>query len=108
MLIPCPFCGPRDLGEFSVLGAARARPVVAVADLDGEAAAAAFAAHVYERENPAGPQAEHWFHGAGCQHWLTVVRDTRTHAILSVTSAGTDEAAQSLEAAQGAAPEAAP
>lgn len=91
MLIPCPFCDLRDLGEFTVLGAARTRPVVAAADLDTEAAVAAFAAYVYERDNPAGPQAEHWFHGAGCQHWLVVTRDTRTHAILSVKPAGTPD-----------------
>ena len=87
MLIPCPYCGPRDLAEFTVLGAARPRPVVAADALDGAAALAAFTAHVYERDNPAGPQAEHWFH-AGCRSWLVVRRDTRTHEILSVALAG--------------------
>ena len=86
MLIPCPYCGPRDLAEFTVLGAARPRPVFAAEALDGDAARRAFAAHVYERDNPAGPQAEHWFHSA-CRSWLVVTRDTRTHAILAVTHA---------------------
>lgn len=86
MRIPCPICGARDLGEFTVLGAARPRPAFSAEapdpeTLDGAAARAAFAAHVYERDNPAGVQEEYWFHGLGCQAWLVVTRDSRSHAV---------------------------
>jgi sarcosine oxidase subunit delta len=78
MRIPCPFCGPRDVSEFAYLGAADvARPDPAAPD-----AQAQFVAAVYQRDNPAGPHAELWYHQAGCRSWLRVTRDTRTHAIL--------------------------
>jgi sarcosine oxidase subunit delta len=82
MRIPCPFCGPRDLSEFTYLGdAGPMRP---------DAAAGAEAAHdyVYLRSNPAGPHREHWYHAAGCRLWLAVTRDTRTHTILGAEEAG--------------------
>lgn len=83
MLINCPFCGLRDLAEFSVNGEAVARPAVN-GDLDGADIRAAFADALYLRDNPAGSHREHWFHAAGCQSWLIVERDTRTHEISKV------------------------
>jgi len=83
MRIRCPFCGERDLEEFSIRGAApAARP-----DPDGPHALAAFYDYVYLRDNPAGPLKEHWYHAAGCRRWLVVTRDTRTHEILDVALA---------------------
>jgi heterotetrameric sarcosine oxidase delta subunit len=88
MRIPCPFCGARDLAEFSVLGSAEPeRPAIAADALDGEAARAAFADYVYLRDNPKGPHREYWFHAAGCRSWLVVTRDTATHAVLDVVFA---------------------
>lgn len=83
MLIHCPYCGLRDLAEFAVNGEAVARPV-AQGDLDGIDLRAAFADAVYLRDNPAGAHREYWFHATGCQSWLVVLRDTRTHAIIEV------------------------
>ena len=82
MRITCPHCGPRDAQEFSYLGAADpVRP-------EGAAASeAAMFDYVYMRDNPAGPHRELWYHGAGCQTWLTVTRDTRTHEIFAVETA---------------------
>jgi len=79
MRIACPHCGPRDVQEFTYLGAADPqRP-------DGmEATEAAMCDYVHQRENPAGPNRELWYHGAGCHAWLVVTRDTRTHAIAAV------------------------
>lgn len=79
MRITCPHCGPRDAQEFSYLGdAAPERP-------DGmEVPEAAMFYYVYQRDNPAGPLRELWYHGAGCHAWLVVTRDTRTHAIAAV------------------------
>ena len=80
MRIECPFCGERDLGEFTYLGdAACQRP-----SADAEGAADRFYEAVYLRDNPAGPHQELWYHASGCLSWLRVTRDTCTHAILAV------------------------
>lgn len=82
MLIKCPYCGPRDLAEFSYQGdASRVRPDPASAD------EAAWNAYVFERPNPAGPHREYWQHVGGCRSHLLVVRDTVTHEILEATLA---------------------
>jgi len=83
MRIPCPFCGLRDLREFTYLGDATVeRP-----DPDGADALARFVEYVYVRDNPAGPHREFWYHGSGCQSWLVVIRDTRSHEILGAEPA---------------------
>jgi len=83
MRIHCPYCGERDVHEFSYRGdASPARPAPAA-----PGAAAEFFDFVYLRDNPAGIHREHWYHGAGCHSWLVVERDTRTHEILSASHA---------------------
>lgn len=78
LLIPCPFCGPRDEIEFRYRGdASVARPVP---DASGSTATAL----VYERANPAGLHTEWWLHVGGCRQVLRVERDTRTHRITAV------------------------
>jgi sarcosine oxidase subunit delta len=80
MRIACPHCGPRDLREFSYFGDAEPqRP-----DPDASDALDRFNKYVYLRDNVCGPHRELWYHGAGCQSWLAVDRDTRTHAIIAV------------------------
>ena len=82
MRIPCPHCGLRDVREFTYLGdAAPERPDPNAADAIDQ-----FNTYVYLRDNPAGAHRELWYHGAGCQAWLAVERDTRTHAIAGVRS----------------------
>ncbi|HEX4268677.1 MAG TPA: sarcosine oxidase subunit delta [Steroidobacteraceae bacterium] len=84
MRIECPFCGERDVSEFSYLGdAAFQRPPP-----DTEDVADRFYEAVYLRENPAGPHQELWYHASGCLSWLRVTRNTRTHEILAVQPAG--------------------
>jgi methylglutamate dehydrogenase subunit B len=83
MRIPCPFCGARDVREFSYLGDATvSRPDPHAPDAENR-----FLDYVYFRDNPAGPHREFWYHGSGCQAWLVVVRDTRTHEISSAEPA---------------------
>ena len=78
MRIPCPFCGERDLSEFSYLGdAGYRRPEHSAENPE------LFFEAVYLRDNPAGPHEELWYHAFGCRSWLIVTRDTRTHEILS-------------------------
>ena len=49
MLITCPYCGPRDVAEYTYQGDGnRERPQPASQDLD------AWNAYVYDRLNPAG------------------------------------------------------
>jgi heterotetrameric sarcosine oxidase delta subunit len=80
MRLTCPYCGPRDLREFTYRGDAtlqRPDPAAPSAPQD-------FADYVYLRANPRGPHREHWYHAAGCRSWLVVERDTRSHVIAGV------------------------
>lgn len=82
MLITCPYCGPRDLAEFSYQGdATRTRPAPESIDMD------AWNAYVYERPNPAGEHREYWQHSGGCRAHLVVARNTLTHEIGDVAFA---------------------
>ncbi len=83
MRIPCPYCGERGNEEFAYLGdAAPQRPT------DGGAAPTpAWEDYVYLRENPPGRHRELWFHAAGCQSWLVVTRDIRTHEVFGAEPA---------------------
>ena len=82
MRLTCPFCGERDLREFTCRGSAKllARPAA-------EEGPEAFHDYLDLRRNPAGPHAELWQHAGGCRAWLRVVRDTVSHAVLEVALA---------------------
>jgi len=83
MRIACPFCGPRGVDEFAYLGDATVkRP-----NADAPDALPAFVEYVYLRDNPAGPHRELWQHALGCQSWLVVTRNVRTHVIDQVEAA---------------------
>ncbi|MDX8458994.1 sarcosine oxidase subunit delta [Mesorhizobium humile] len=81
MRIVCPFCGERELGEFTYLGDAKPQRPAADAGED------AFYDYVYLRDNVAGVMNEHWYHGGGCRAWLKVTRNTLTHEISAVEPA---------------------
>ncbi|KAB2955501.1 MAG: sarcosine oxidase subunit delta family protein [Rhizobiaceae bacterium] len=82
MMITCPYCGPRDVSEFTYQGeAGRQRPDPASTDR------AAWDAYVYDRLNPAGEHNELWQHSGGCRAHLVVTRNTLTHVISSVAFA---------------------
>jgi heterotetrameric sarcosine oxidase delta subunit len=84
LLIPCPWCGPRNQLEFTYGGDATVeRP-------PPEAPMETWLEFVYLRDNPRGPHQELWHHSAGCRQWFKVLRDTRTHDILA--SVRVDEA----------------
>ena len=79
MLITCPYCGPRDVAEFTYQGDGnRQRPDPASTDQE------AWNAYVYDRLNPAGDHHEIWQHSGGCRAHLAVTRSTLTHKISSV------------------------
>ena len=80
--IDCPFCGPRDHGEFTYAGdATKVRPAHGSTDME------AWLDYVYFRDNPKGVHKELWHHAHGCRQWLVVERDTTTHEVLSVAFA---------------------
>lgn len=74
LLIPCPHCGPRDESEFSYGGAARPLPA-----LDGKTTTQDWHEALHLRKNSKGPISELWYHGDGCECWITVTRDTASH-----------------------------
>ena len=72
LLIPCPWCGPRDEAEFRYGGqAGLSYPPDPDALSDEE-----WADYLFMRDNPKGEFAERWMHAAGCRRWFDVVRDT--------------------------------
>ncbi len=81
MLIPCPHCGPRGHEEFSYLGDATVRRPASDAPVE------AWTRYVYVRENPFGRHSELWFHVGGCQAWIIVTRDVRTHEVFAAEDA---------------------
>jgi heterotetrameric sarcosine oxidase delta subunit len=82
MLITCPYCGPRDVGEFTYQGdATRTRPDPASTDQS------TWFDYVYQRINPAGDHSEHWQHSGGCRAHLVVIRNTATHEVKSTALA---------------------
>lgn len=84
LLIPCPWCGPRDEIEFRYGGQAHVSyPVDPDALSDAE-----WADFLFMRDNPVGDFAERWNHGAGCRRWFNVVRNTVTHEIRAVYRIG--------------------
>ena len=81
--IPCPWCGERNMVEFTYGGdASRPHPGLA-------AETAAYFEHVYLRANPRGPHLEYWHHVNGCRQWLKVKRDTLSHEIQAAMPAAT-------------------
>jgi methylglutamate dehydrogenase subunit B len=79
MIITCPYCGPRDVVEYTYQGDATVtRPDPASTDQD------AWNRYVYDRANPAGKHSEVWQHSGGCRAHLVVERDTVTHAVGAV------------------------
>ncbi|MFD7282995.1 sarcosine oxidase subunit alpha family protein [Streptomyces sp. NPDC059862] len=84
LLIPCPWCGPRDEAEFHYGGQAHVPYPEDPASLSDEE----WARYLFFRDNSKGPFAERWSHVAGCRRWFNAVRDTSTNEILAVYRAG--------------------
>ncbi|MFF0739799.1 sarcosine oxidase subunit delta [Streptomyces sp. NPDC004111] len=79
LLIPCPWCGPRDETEFRYGGQAHVPYPEDPAALTDEE----WARYLFFRANPKGPSEERWSHTAGCRRWFPLLRDTTTHQILT-------------------------
>ena len=84
LLIPCPWCGPREASEFSYGGEAeiaRPRDPDALSDAD-------WADYLFMRKNPKGRHAERWVHSQGCRRWFNAGRDTASDDIVAVYRVG--------------------
>ena len=84
MLIPCPYCGPRNDDEFGYGGQAHVAYPEDPAGTDDQA----WAEYLFYRDNVKGPFAERWVHAAGCRRWFNAVRDTVTYEFLAVYRVG--------------------
>jgi heterotetrameric sarcosine oxidase delta subunit len=77
LLIPCPWCGPRDEVEFRYGGQAGvAYPPDPEALTDAE-----WADFLFMRDNPKGWWRERWYHVHGCRRWFDIERNTATNEI---------------------------
>ena len=84
LLIPCPWCGPRDETEFHCGGEAHiVRPKQPAALSDDQ-----WADYLFMRSNPRGLHFERWRHVHGCGRWFNVARDTVSDQILKVYPMG--------------------
>ncbi|MER5433557.1 sarcosine oxidase subunit alpha family protein [Streptomyces sp. NPDC002588] len=97
LLIPCPWCGPRNEAEFHYGGQAHVPYPQDPASLGDEE----WARYLFFRDNPKGPFAERWSHAAGCRRWFNVVRDTATNEILEPAPAASARPAFEDEAPSG-------
>jgi heterotetrameric sarcosine oxidase delta subunit len=86
LIIPCPWCGPRDLTEFRYGGEAGVvRPLSPEHCSEAE-----WADYLYYRNNLKGPQLERWVHAWGCRQWFELRRDSASHEIIETRSSAVD------------------
>ncbi len=78
ILIPCPYCGPRNASEFRYIGEQGSRPD------PNQTTPAAWRSYLYMQSNEAGWVAETWWHGSGCRRYLVVERDTVTNELRTI------------------------
>ncbi|MGH3656879.1 MAG: sarcosine oxidase subunit delta [Micromonosporaceae bacterium] len=87
MLLPCPWCGHRNVSEFGYVGEKVSRPDPATTD------ATQWREYLYLRTNPRGWTVERWYHRAGCRRYVEVERDTVSNQVRQAATGGTPAAA---------------
>jgi sarcosine oxidase, subunit delta len=70
ILIPCPWCGPRDAGEFHSSGETKPRPDAPTTRPEQ------WRDYLYFPDNPRGEVTETWYHRMGCRQFFVLQRDT--------------------------------
>lgn len=85
ILVPCPYCGPRNASEFHWKGELRERPDPL------STTPAEWRHYLYMRRNVAGWSAEKWFHNAGCGRYFILERNTVTNRFRQNTLAQSEE-----------------
>jgi heterotetrameric sarcosine oxidase delta subunit len=74
-LLPCPWCGVRDAGEFGYVGESGERPDPRTVTREQ------WRQYLYLRDNRAGWTTESWYHRMGCRRYLVVERHTGTNEV---------------------------
>ncbi len=82
ILLPCPWCGPRDAAEFGHLDDLPPRPDPRTATPQE------WRGYLYLRDNPLGWVRETWYHRLGCRKYIQVERHTQTNQTRPVRGAG--------------------
>jgi sarcosine oxidase, subunit delta len=75
ILVPCPYCGPRNASEFRWGGEIKPRPD------PNNTTKEQWHDYLYFRRNAAGWITETWYHQAGCGRYFRGERDTVTNEI---------------------------
>ena len=84
LLIPCPWCGPREETEFRYGGEADiARPQDPAALSDAE-----WADYLFMRQNTKGRFHERWVHSQGCRRWFNITRDSADNRLIAAYRMG--------------------
>jgi sarcosine oxidase subunit delta len=73
--LPCPWCGPRDAGEFAHAGEVVTRPDPRTATREQ------WRAYLYLRANSLGWVTETWYHRMGCRRYVRLERHTGTNEV---------------------------
>ena len=73
LIVPCPFCGPRNSADLHYVGESHARP-----DPD-TATPREWRSYLYMKQNPAGWLRETWYCRSGCRRYFKVERNTATN-----------------------------
>lgn len=82
--IPCPWCGPRNVGEFHHHGELHQRP-------DPETTSPEeWRRYLYFKTNTNGWAEESWYHTAGCRRFFKVRRNQTTNETTPVTDPTSD------------------
>jgi methylglutamate dehydrogenase subunit B len=79
--IPCTFCGERDISEFSYGGRVTTLP-----KLDGDKGLQDWHEAVHMRPQTGEVVVENWFHEYGCENWISIQRNVKSHVITVIDS----------------------
>jgi sarcosine oxidase subunit delta len=82
MLLPCPWCGPRNVSEFRYAGEAGSRPD------PGSATPEQWRRYLYFHTNSAGWTRENWYHTAGCRRYFPIERHHTSNETRTVETGG--------------------
>ena len=74
LIVTCPWCGEREVTEFSYGGEAHITRPANPEQLSDEE----WGDYVFFRTNTRGVHYERWVHTHGCRRWFNAVRDTVT------------------------------
>jgi sarcosine oxidase, subunit delta len=78
ILVPCPYCGPRNTSEFRWCGEVKSRPD------SNRATPEQWRDYLYLKSNGVGWITETWYHREGCGRYFRTERHTLTNEIRAI------------------------